>query len=244
METICCENRPRKMKKAVFGLLVIAAGAIWLGINLGYIDPGIKHIVFSWPMLLLSIGLINLADKDSRFTGLVLTLIGGFFLAARLINTPYDFIGIYWPVLVIGVGILIFFSALGKRVFGGRLHHHHVTNVTNSGDLDEVNIFGGSKKKIGNKNFTGGKIVNIFGGTELDLTQADMADGNCVLDVACIFGGVTVIVPPEWSVQVSVVSILGGFGDKRTVIQSRQDPNKLIIIKGVAIFGGGEIKSY
>ncbi len=244
METIYCEHRPRKMKKAVFGLLVIAAGSIWLSINLGYIDPAIKHIIFSWPMLLLSIGLINVADRDSRFTGLVLILIGGFFLAGRLVNTPYNFVGIYWPVLVIAVGILIFFSALGKKIFGGKISNHRFTETSNCGDLDEVNIFGGSKKKVGNKNFSGGKIVNIFGGTELDLSQADMAEGSCILDIVCIFGGVSVVVPAEWSVQVSVVSILGGFGDKRTILQNRVEPSKILIIKGVAIFGGGEIKSY
>ena len=241
---MCCENRPRKMKKAVFGLLLIAAGAVWLAVNLGYLEPGIKHIIFSWPMLLLSIGLINLADKDSRFTGLVLTLIGGFFLSARIISTPYDFVGLYWPVLVIGIGILIFFSAIGQRVFRGRYRNHrHFTTTTTNGDLDEVNIFGGSKKRIYNKDFKGGRTVNIFGGSEIDLTQANMEDGVSILEVACIFGGVTLIVPSEWSVQVSVTSILGGFGDKRTIIQSKANPNKLLIIKGIAIFGGGEIKS-
>lgn len=244
METIYCEQRPRKMKKAVFGLLVIAAGAIWLAVNLGYLDAGIKNIIFTWPMLLLAIGLINLADRDSRFTGLVLTLIGGFFLSARLINTPYDFVGIYWPVLVIGLGVIIFFNAIGRRIFGEKRCNHRVINQSGTGDLDEMNIFGGSKKKISNKNFTGGKIVNIFGGTEIDLTQADMPEGTCVLEVACIFGGVGLIIPAEWSVQVSVISILGGFGDKRTIIQNRVDPSKQLIIKGVAIFGGGEIKSY
>jgi len=231
------------MKKAVFGLLIMAAGAIWLAINLGYLDSGIKHIIFSWPMLLLAIGLINLADKDSRFTGMVLTLIGGFFLSARLINTPYDFVGIYWPVLVIGVGVLVFFSALGRKIFGGQFRNDSYSNVTTTGNLEEINIFGGSKKRINDKNFKGGKIVNIFGGTELDLTQADMAEGTSVLEVACIFGGVTIIVPSEWSVQISVVSILGGFGDKRIIIQNKVDYNKVLVIKGVAIFGGGEIKS-
>lgn len=232
------------MKKAVFGLLVITAGAVWLAANLGYIEPGIKHILFSWPMLLFSIGLINLADRDSRFTGLVLTLIGGFFLASRVINTPYDFIGIYWHVLVIGLGIIIFFNAIGQKIFGGKLNHNRCTNTSTTGDLDELNIFGGSKKKISNKTFSGGKMVNIFGGAEIDLTQADMVDGTSMLEVVCIFGGVTLIVPSEWSIQVSVVSILGGFGDKRTIIQSKVDPNKVLLIRGLAIFGGGEIKSY
>lgn len=231
------------MKKAVFGLLVIAAGFIWLGSNMGYVDDTTLHIIFSWPMLLVAIGLTNLAERDSRFTGIILILVGSFFLAPRLISTPYNFIGIYWPVLIIILGIMIFFSALTKRLW---MHHrfHHYTDVTSEGDLDEMNIFGGSKKRITDQNFSGGKITNIFGGAEIDLTKANLVPGRSVLEVTCIFGGVSIIVPSDWSVQVSVVSILGGFHDKRSTIRSEEKPDKVLIIKGSAVFGGGEIKSY
>jgi hypothetical protein len=43
-------------------------------------------------------------------------------------------------------------------------------------------------------------------------------------------------------VQVEVVSIFGGFSDKRH--SSTIDRDKKLIIKGVAIFGGGEIKTH
>jgi Predicted membrane protein len=231
------------MKKAVFGLLVIAAGFIWLGSNMGLIDNTTLHIIFSWPMLLVAIGLTNLAERDSRFTGIVLILIGSFFLAPRLISTPYNFIGIYWPVLIIILGVMIFFSALTKRFWINKHFHHYSEEITD-GDLDEMNIFGGSKKKITDQNFRGGKITNIFGGAEIDLTKANLVSGRSVLDVTCIFGGVSIIVPSDWSVQVSVVSILGGFHDKRSTSRNEENPNKILIIKGSAVFGGGEIKSY
>jgi len=244
MERVCYNHhRPKRMKKAVFGLLVIAAGFIWLGSNMGYVDDTTLHIIFSWPMLLVAIGLTNLAERDSRFTGIVLILVGSFFLAPRLISTPYNFIGIYWPVLIIILGIMIFFSALTRRFWG---HHrfHRYSEVTTNGDLDEMNIFGGSKKKINDKNFSGGRITNIFGGAEIDLTKADLVPGKSVLEVTCIFGGISLVVPSDWSVQVSVVSILGGFHDKRSTINNHENPDKVLIIKGAAVFGGGEIKSY
>ena len=37
---------------------------------------------------------------------------------------------------------------------------------------------------------------------------------------------------------------MGGFSDKRLVIKEAADPNKVLIVRGSAIFGGGEIKSY
>lgn len=244
MERVCYNHhRPKRMKKAVFGLLVIAAGFIWLGSNMGYVDDTTLHIIFSWPMLLVAIGLTNLAERDSRFTGIVLILVGSFFLAPRLISTPYNFIGIYWPVLIIILGIMIFFSALTKRLWMDRRFHRY-TDLTSEGDLDEMNIFGGSKKRITDQNFSGGKITNIFGGAEIDLTKANLVPGRSVLEVTCIFGGVSIIVPSDWSVQVSVVSILGGFHDKRSTTRSEENPDKVLIIKGSAVFGGGEIKSY
>jgi hypothetical protein len=42
-----------------------------------------------------------------------------------------------------------------------------------------------------------------------------------------------------------VTAIFGGFSDKRERMHNLvYDQNTMLIIKGVAIFGGGEVKSY
>lgn len=80
---------------------------------------------------------------------------------------------------------------------------------------------------------------------ELDLTEADLSEEGAVIDLTCIFGGATIIVKPEWEVQVQVTSVMGGFADKRKVYkQSGGVSSKRLVIKGAAIFGGGEIKSF
>jgi hypothetical protein len=63
-----------------------------------------------------------------------------------------------------------------------------------------------------------------------------------MIEVVFIFGGSTMLVPADWNIQVEVFNIFGGYVDKR--ISSQIDPNKTVIIKGVTIFGGGEVKSY
>ena len=35
-----------------FGILVILTGIVLLGVNFGWIDPALKTVVFSWPMIL------------------------------------------------------------------------------------------------------------------------------------------------------------------------------------------------
>ena len=112
------------------------------------------------------------------------------------------------------------------------------------GYIRQEDVFSGTKQKIVHQEFKGGKISNIFGGAEIDLSQATLAEGRNELIIECIFGGVTLIVPSDWKVLVEMSAILGGFQDKRSVIKEQPDATRVLVIKGSAIFGGGEIKSF
>jgi len=57
-----------------------------------------------------------------------------------------------------------------------------------------------------------------------------------------MFGGTQVIVPPDWTVRVEVFSLLGGFSDNRhSDLKVIPDSDKVLIIKGFVMFGGGEV---
>ena len=59
-----------------------------------------------------------------------------------------------------------------------------------------------------------------------------------------MFGGGTFYVPSDWSVKADVTAVFGGFSDKRrTNIENTTDPEKVLHIKGMVLFGGGEIKT-
>lgn len=110
--------------------------------------------------------------------------------------------------------------------------------------IDSAAVFGGIKKNVVSKNFKGGEIVSVFGGTELNLMQADIQH-PIVLEATQIFGGTTLIVPPHWYVKSDeMVAILGGIDDKRPPMPQGYDPNKVLILKGTTLFGGLNIKSY
>lgn len=236
----------------MLGLIIIIAGLLLLADNVGVLPHGLRSIFFSWQMLLIVIGLLNLFRRNHYFGGLVLILIGFFFLIPDVINVPFNFVSLLWPVLLIVIGLLIIF----RRSMGFQNHrrgHYHVHgryqyNTENNQNynqdyIDEVLIFGGGRKNIVDQNFKGGRITCIFGGTELDFTNAHLAEGTNVIDLVCLFGGASLIIPADWHVRCEVVSVLGGFADKRVKIPEGIKDRELII-KGVAIFGGGDIKSF
>ncbi len=115
---------------------------------------------------------------------------------------------------------------------------------THLGDdyLDAVSIFSGAKKRILSKDFKGGEIINIFGGADIDLTQADI-QGRVFIDVTQVFGGIKLIVPPHWHVTSDMVSLFAGFDDKR-MMKSDYGSDKILVLKGTSIFAGVDIRSY
>ncbi|MFT7020739.1 MAG: putative membrane protein [Cyclobacteriaceae bacterium] len=104
-----------------------------------------------------------------------------------------------------------------------------------------MNIFGGGNQIVSSPSLQGGRITSIFGGSEVDLRQSK-AESGAIIEVTTIFGGSDITVPPDWKIKNQVTAILGGFEDKRTNI-SHDDDAPVIVIKGLTLFGGGEIKS-
>lgn len=109
--------------------------------------------------------------------------------------------------------------------------------------LDTVSVFGGVKKTILSKDFKGGEIVNIFGGAELDFTQADIS-GKVTIDITQIFGGTKIIVPSNWQVVSDIAAVFASVDDKRLRSTAGLNNDKILVLKGVSIFAGVEIRSY
>lgn len=108
--------------------------------------------------------------------------------------------------------------------------------------IDTTSIFGGVHKKVVSKNFKGGDIVTFLGGSEIDLSQADII-GTARLDVTQVMGGTKIIVPAHWEVRSEVTALFAGFEDKRQQ-PAMINPEKVLIIDGTSIFGGIELKNY
>ena len=233
------EHRHLQNNRAIIGVVLVLVGLFLVMRNTGVFPDFIEHIIFSWQMLLITIGLvITIGSSGGKTSGVIVMAVGAFFLIPHIFSEAFD-VNMFWPSIFIIIGIVFIFSK--------RRGWNSVSTASQVGDdyIDYVHVFSGGERQIVSDNFRGGKITAVFGGSEIDLTKARLAPGVSELELACVFGGTTIIVPDDWNVKIEVVPVLGGFGDSRKLNPGRTiDTSRQLIIKGAVVFGGGEVKSY
>ncbi|MFJ9560446.1 DUF1707 domain-containing protein [Streptomyces fuscichromogenes] len=80
----------------------------------------------------------------------------------------------------------------------------------------------------------------FWGGGEIDLREANFADGEVVINCIAIMGGISVIVPPGVEVVMRGIGIMGGF-DEREHDMSPDPGAPRVIVTGFAFWGGVEV---
>jgi hypothetical protein len=130
-----------------------------------------------------------------------------------------------------------------RREWKQKWHHGFERDYYSSEDfLDATNIFGGTHRKVVTKNFKGGDVTTFMGGTEINLSQAEI-NGIVVLDVTQVMGGTKIIVPAHWEVRSEISAVFAGFEDKRQQPVAI-NPDKVLILKGASVFGGIELRNF
>ena len=243
------------------GLVLIAVGALLVSRQFGVYYP---EWIFSWEMIVVVIGILVGMKSGFRDYGWAIIIgIGLIFLFDDIFQEmPVHQYG--WPILIIAVGVFVLMPGLGSKreereeqkqkekegeegiVRGEETVEEPegppAMRASFTGDLLEVvSVFGMVKKIVVSKSFKGGEIVAVFGGSEINMTNADFS-GKIVMEVVGIFGGTKLIIPPHWEVQSTSAAVFGSIEDKRP--QPAINPDKVLVIDGVAVFGGIEITSY
>lgn len=109
------------------------------------------------------------------------------------------------------------------------------------GMVDYNLIFTGAEQVFLDPVFKGGGINTIFAGMTLDLRKTNLSEGTTYLKIDNIFGGVSILAPDNWNIEIRSSSVFGGFTDNRMKVMHQDDSRRLVIIAS-CIFGGGEIK--
>lgn len=102
-----------------------------------------------------------------------------------------------------------------------------------------VALFGGATRKGQWHPRRHISVLSLFGGVELDLTQATFTDNACDITVFCLFGGVDVKVADGMQARNDCVAVFGG-ADSRVAPAAPGAPS--VIVKGFVGFGGVDVK--
>ncbi len=232
----------------VLGVVVIGLGLLFLLDNLGLID--VRYVFHFWPTVIIIFGVLKI--MQSRSTGSYIVggalVLFGLTLTLKYLGLIYISWKSLWPLLLIALGLSVVLRSLRgqrrtRRAAQGGLAGASVSLDKKAADDDsEVEvaaILGAYVRRISAPNFRGGEVTAILGGCELDLRHASI-HSDAVLNVFVMCGGISIKVPPDWSVVLQGTPILGGF-DEKTI--APPDASKRLIIRGYAIMGGLDVRN-
>lgn len=86
------------------------------------------------------------------------------------------------------------------------------------------------------------RVFACMGGAMLDFREARLGPGITEVAIACLMGGVEILVPPGVIVEADGMAVMGGFSHKTPTFGT--DPNTPVLrITGIALMGGVDIST-
>ena len=232
--------------QVLMGVLVIAVGLLFLLDNLDIID--VHDALAFWPLVFIFAGVAKLLDTSSP-NGYLVGLAGigvGVVMILQRLGIIYFSWRAAWPLILIGVGLMVVYRAttgqrtarFGMVVVDGKDKLQPPPDA-GSQTVDVTAVLGGFERRVHTQDFRGGEVTAVMGGCALDLRGASMT-GEAIIHVFAFWGGVTLKVPPDWTIVLEGTPILGGFEEKTI---APPDNSKRLVVRGYAIMGGVEVRN-
>ncbi len=220
------------MPQLILGLVIVTVGLLLTLDRLGIVDA--ESYLRFWPAGLIAIGLGKLwqcrGSNSGLLGGAVLTGAGAWLLLDEFDLVRRSFWDL-WPLALVALG-----ASLVWRAFAGR---RPAPNDGNS-IVSAVAVLSGVNRGNNSTTFRGGDLTAIMGGCEIDLRQAQI-NGEAVIDVFAMWGGIEIRVPEDWTVISQVTPLMGGFDDKT------RPPHGVsahrLIVRGFILMAGIEVKN-
>lgn len=217
----------------IIGFFLLLAGIVLLLDNFGVMHA--RAVLRYWPAGLILIGLAVTAQAQraaGRVSGLFWIFIGVWLLLGNLDVLRVE-VWDLWPIPIIMIGGYLVWQAVhGPDKPVDREMESHFSALA---------VMGGVGRKINSQAFTGGEATALLGGVKIDLHDAAIAADEAVIDVFAFWGGIELSVPEGWAVVNRVVALLGGADDRTR--PPTTPVAKRLVIRGICVMGGVEIKS-
>jgi predicted membrane protein len=216
------------------GIIVIVVGVLMTLDNLQVLDAG-RYLRF-WPAALIALGLIKVLNSrdgmGGSFGGFVFVVIGTWLLLEETALVRVSFWDM-WPALIVFFGLFLVWQGLTGPPPQSALKDSNTLMCATA-------LLGGVSRGNNSSTFRGGELTALMGGCEIDLRHASI-DGEAVIDVLALWGGIEIRVPPDWTVVSRITPILGGVDDKTRPPQGAS--RHCLVLRGFVVMAGVEIKN-
>ncbi|MCF8261323.1 MAG: cell wall-active antibiotics response protein [Melioribacteraceae bacterium] len=223
--------------RSILGSIFIGWGLLLIIDKIFYLD--LFYYIFSIPTLFIGIGIIiYFNSKNKVVSGSFIGLGAAMLVAYYFGYTFWEVLGQMWPLILIGIGA--YFILKRNESKNGEPYPKDAESDSAENDQSEfeyIALFTSVRRKVESRNLVKIDAISIFGGTNVDLTEAGMQGKEVTFDSVSIFGGCDIRLPREWKLIDNTISIFGGTNDKR-IFSSEEKNEKTIVINGVSIFGG------
>lgn len=211
------------------GLGVVLLGGLLLLDSLNI--NGFDNVISTWwPLFVIGAGvLVFLNDVRSYLWALLIVGFGVIYQLKNLGIVDFNPWQIFWPAVIIVVGLSIIFRHSGGREKLTKQESDDVSAIL--GGIDHVNKA---------DDYKGGKVTAVLGGVKIDLRKA-VIKNEATLDVFALMGGVELIVPENVVVKSKAAVIMGGIENKAQVAAGKNAPT--LYITGDIIMAGVEVKT-
>lgn len=246
------ETPPSTSPRVIAGAGLMLFGVLVLLDRTGLTD--VMRILRFWPLLLVAIGVQQLATRPRSLDGrvpwpaLAWIGIGGLFLLNTLGITNASVFDLFWPVVLIALGVRLL-------THGRRSHERAADGAVIDGSSRDtgpaVAVMSGVRRVSPSEPFKNLDVTLFMGGAQLDYRPAVLGPGReAVIDMVAIMGGCEIFVPPHWVVSAPITTILGGIDDRRVaqpapVLEHSADaaPPPRLVLRGLVLMGGVTIRS-
>ena len=218
----------------LIGLFIVVFGVLLLLGSLGMGDIGEP---WRWlPSILIVLGLWSLVQSGFRvWTGPAILIVIGVAVQLTVLDVlPDRAYAAIWPAAVILMGLVL--------LFRGSFRFRPRSEAMAGDSVNMLGVFYGAEQIVRGP-FRRGQITCVFGGAKLDLRHAHPAASPVVVDATCLFGGAEILIPATRDVRNEVMGLFGGSSHTPTSTAAPVESGPRIVVQGVAMFGGVDIRS-
>ena len=218
-------------QRITIGLALITTGVLFLAHQMGGYSFG-----QTWPVILIVVGASNFLVRPRSWVVSGGIMVAGPIFLLGTLNILEVSMGILWPVLLLGLGLVVLFGGGRKRSRSSR--QQHPGHVDGTPDLNVSAFFAGGEHRSSDHVIRSGQVSAIFGSAEVDLRGTTLEGDAASIEATALFGSLRLRVPNDWAVDVQTTNMFGSFESKRA---QPADPKARLSILATSTFGSIEL---